>query len=231
MDIRDRLSPNFDERPAGIPIDMLVIHYTGMETFDAALDRLCDGAAKVSAHYAISMDGIVYRLVPEARRAWHAGVSSWRGHTDVNGRSIGIELENPGHEFGYQEFSEPQMSALESLASDILGRHPIPARNVVGHSDVAPTRKQDPGEKFDWRRLARAGIGNWPAHPEAMDADETVDNVVDGLAAYGYDTSDVLAATAAFQAHFSYKRVIKHTDKETRRILYLLLAHMSENQK
>ncbi|MGY8992341.1 MAG: N-acetylmuramoyl-L-alanine amidase, partial [Rhodospirillales bacterium] len=170
-------SPNFDDRPAGLPVDMLVLHYTGMKSASDALDRLCDPAAKVSAHYLVNMNGSVSALVDEEKRAWHAGVSFWRGHTDVNARSIGIELVNPGHEFGYVPFPEKQMAALIKLAKDILKRHAIEARNVVGHSDIAPRRKMDPGELFDWPRLAAAGIGLWfdtkgPGHIEpANDAD------------------------------------------------------------
>ena len=159
----ERPSPNHDSRPPGAAIDMLVLHYTGMIDARAALDRLCDPAAKVSAHYLIDEDGAVHRLVAESRRAWHAGRAVWRGNGDVNGASIGIELVNPGHEFGYRPFPDPQMDALIALARAILARHPIPARNVVGHSDVAPARRADPGELFDWARLAAAGIGLWPA--------------------------------------------------------------------
>jgi len=150
----DRPSPNTDARRDGTPIDMLVLHYTGMLTGAAALSRLSDPAAKVSAHYLIDEDGTVYRLVAEEKRAWHAGVANWRGVSDINGRSVGIELVNPGHEFIYRDFPQPQMTALIGLARDILTRHSIPARNVVGHSDIAPDRKLDPGERFDWRSLA-----------------------------------------------------------------------------
>ena len=155
-------SSSFDDRPAGAPVDVLVIHYTGMAGAEEALNRLCDPAARVSAHYLIDEDGTVIRLVDESRRAWHAGHAFWRGAADVNGRSIGIELVNPGHELGYRPFAEAQMRALKHLARGILSRHPIPPRNVVGHSDVAPRRKKDPGELFDWRSLARAGIGPLP---------------------------------------------------------------------
>src|SRR5579871_10256 len=155
-------SPNHDERPPGAAIDILVLHYTGMKTADEALARLCDPAARVSAHYTIGRDGRIYAHVPEERRAWHAGVSWWAGETNVNARSMGIELVNPGHEFGYIPFAEPQIEALIELAKGIVSRHPIPPRRVVGHSDVAPARKTDPGELFPWQRLAQAGIGVWP---------------------------------------------------------------------
>ncbi len=155
-------SPNHDARPAGGAVDILVLHYTGMKTADEALARLCDPAAKVSAHYTIGRDGRVFAHVPEDRRAWHAGVSFWAGETNVNARSIGIELVNPGHEFGYAPFPEAQIASLIDLAHGIVTRHPIPPRRVLGHSDVAPARKMDPGELFPWRHLAEFGIGLWP---------------------------------------------------------------------
>ncbi len=158
----DRPSPNHDARPAGAAIDMLVLHYTGMKTAEEALARLCDPAAKVSAHYTIDRDGTVYAHVPEERRAWHAGVSFWSGENGVNARSIGVELVNPGHEFGYIPFTDDQIASLIDLARGILSRHPIPARRVLGHSDVAPARKTDPGELFPWRHLADFDIGVWP---------------------------------------------------------------------
>src|SRR5262249_6695143 len=151
-----------NERPVAGRIDMLVLHYTGMRTGEAALERLCDPVAKVSSHYLVEEDGTTWRLVPEEKRAWHAGVSFWAGERDINDFSIGIELVNPGHEFGYRPFPEAQMQALEALARDIVDRHAIRPHRVVGHSDVAPTRKTDPGELFDWARLARKGIGLWP---------------------------------------------------------------------
>jgi N-acetylmuramoyl-L-alanine amidase len=155
-------SSNHDER--GCPVDMLILHYTGMRTAQAALDRLRDPAAQVSAHYVVNEEGTVFRLVPEDRRAWHAGVSHWRGHTALNARSIGIEIVNPGHEFGYRDFPVLQLAAVCDLCLPILARHAIPARNVVAHSDVAADRKQDPGERFDWRALAENGVGLWPWH-------------------------------------------------------------------
>lgn len=150
-------SPNHDERRLGPP-DMAVIHYTGMRSAEAARARLCDPASKVSAHWLIGLDGRAEALVPEERRAWHAGVSVWEGVADVNSRSIGIELANPGHEWGYHPFPEPQMRALEALLGAIMARWPVRAENVVGHEQVAPGRKIDPGPKFDWARLARQGL-------------------------------------------------------------------------
>lgn len=224
MIVRERPSPNFDARAAGTPVDMLVLHYTGMETAAAALDRLTDAAAKVSAHYLIDEDGAVWSLVDETRRAWHAGVSYWRGATDINSRSIGIELVNPGHEFGYRPFPEAQMAALIGLATAILGRHPIPPSNVVGHSDIAPRRKTDPGELFDWPRLAAAGIGLWPGEADTciMDADA----VTARLAAVGYETVDVFASLRAFQRHFRPARVNGRIDFETARRLEGLIERI-----
>ena len=160
--MRDLPSPNHDERPAGTPIDMLILHYTGMATAQEAVDRLRDPEARVSSHYVVDEDGTVLRLVPEDRLAFHAGVSYWRGHSGLNARSIGVEIVNPGHDWGYREFPVLQLAAVCDLGLDILSRNPIPARNIVAHSDVAPNRKQDPGELFDWEGLARNGVGLWP---------------------------------------------------------------------
>src|SRR5471032_2704515 len=183
LKIVERRSPNHDERPAGAAIDILVLHYTGMKTAEEALARLCDPAARVSAHYTIDRDGTIYAHVPEERRAWHAGISCWAGETNVNARSIGIELVNPGHEFGYIPFAEPQIAALIELARGILSRHPIPAQRLIGHSDVAPARKTDPGELFPWQPLAQSGIGVWPNLSSPI---ITVDGDAAGLSRYGY---------------------------------------------
>ncbi len=211
-----RPSPNFDDRPPATPIDMLVLHYTGMESAEVALARLCDPAAKVSAHYVIDEDGAIISMVDEAARAWHAGAASWRGEPDVNGRSIGIELVNPGHEFGYRRFAEAQMAALEGLAGEVLSRHPIAPRHVLGHSDVAPGRKTDPGELFDWPRLARAGIGLWPGDDQAIGGPGDGDEL---LVRFGYGigaTSDARdAAIEAFQRHFRPSRIDGAMDRET----------------
>jgi len=210
LEIIDYPSPNFDARPDGMPIDMLVLHYTGMPTGEEALARLTDIEHEVSAHYLIEEDGRIFRLVAEAERAWHAGVSYWRGHKSLNARSIGIELVNPGHDFGYRPFPERQMMALETLALDILARHPIPPRNVVGHSDIAPTRKNDPGELFDWRSLAAKGIGMWPERAETAPR-----NVMDALETVGYETLDYSRALAAFQRHFRPAEIQGVSDPDT----------------
>jgi N-acetylmuramoyl-L-alanine amidase len=160
--IEERPSPNFGPRRGGAVPSMVVLHYTGMETAAAAIGRLADPASQVSAHYVICSDGRVVRMVDEEMRAWHAGVACWGGIADVNSRSIGIEIVNPGHELGYSPFPEPQMAALAGILTDILSRHGIPPERVVGHACVAPERKRDPGEKFDWRRLALSGLSIWP---------------------------------------------------------------------
>ena len=214
-------SPNFDDRPPSTPVDMLVLHYTGMESAEAALDRLCDPQAKVSAHYVIDEDGAVAPLVEEHSRSWHAGRALWRGETDINARSIGVELVNPGHEFGYRDFTDDQMAALKDLALDILARHPIPARNVVGHSDVAPRRKTDPGELFDWAGLAEAGVGLWPGGAEAAEADQ--DQVLEWLRAYGYDTAEGPQAISAFQRHFRPETVDGRADGQTAGLIRALI--------
>ena len=211
----DQFSPNFDDRPDGAPIDTLVLHYTGMETADAALDRLCDQTAKVSAHYVIDEDGTVCRLVAEQARAWHAGKSFWRGVSGLNACSIGIELVNPGHEFGYRPFPDVQMAALISLGHDILSRHPISPRNVVGHSDIAPARKEDPGELFDWKQLAAAGIGLWPGDVPALALALGADDAATALATIGYDTEDLSAAIRAFQRRFRPGTIDGGLDAET----------------
>ncbi len=215
-------SPNFEPRPDGVAIDMLVVHYTGMRSADEALQRLCDPDAKVSAHYLIDEDGTLHHLVAEDQRAWHAGVASWRGAANINDRSIGIELVNPGHEFGYRPFPEPQLAAFEELAAAILARHPIPAGNVVGHSDVAPTRKTDPGEFFDWRRMATAGIGLWPQPAEHREDDQS--RLADMLRDIGYDIEDFSAAVRAFQRHFRPERMNGRIDPETARLVAGLRA-------
>jgi N-acetylmuramoyl-L-alanine amidase len=188
-----------------------------MRSAEDALRRLRDPEAKVSAHYLIDEDGSVVAMVPEADRAWHAGVSSWRGRRALNDVSIGIELVNPGHEWGYRAFPEPQMAALVALARDLLRRWPIPPARVVGHSDVAPTRKQDPGELLDWQRLAREGIGIWPEAPIARPPDH--DGAVAALRRIGYplEAEDVpfTLALAAFQRRFRPGRVDGRLDAET----------------
>jgi N-acetylmuramoyl-L-alanine amidase len=238
-----RPSPNFDARDAGVPIDMLVMHYTGMQTAEAALDRLTDESAKVSAHYFIDEDGQIYSLVQEEMRAWHAGVSCWRGHRNVNARSIGIEIVNPGHEFGYCAFPDNQMEAVLALSGNLVARHAIPPRNVVGHSDVAPDRKEDPGELFDWQGLAEEGIGLWyretDLEPHALGilqpgmSGSGVFRLQEALRAIGYGlTPDenygagLVCVVRAFQRHWRPSRVDGIADQETQSIVYALLKEV-----
>ena len=226
----ERPSPNHEARSPDIAVDILLLHYTGMPTAEAALTRLCDPAARVSAHYTIDEDGTLYRHVDEDRRAWHAGTSFWAGSTDINGRSIGIELVNPGHEFGYRAFPEAQMAALCGLATGILARHPIPPHRVLAHSDVAPGRKEDPGELFDWARLAADGIGLWPG--EGIKESETPIAAIQlMLARFGYEVTgtSVLdeatrSALAAFQRHFRPARIDGEPDADTAGRLQALCA-------
>jgi len=223
MEIIAHPSPNYDSRD-GAPIEKLVLHYTGMPSGEEALTRLCDPQAKVSAHYLVEEDGRIFRLVAESERAWHAGIAYWRGCTDMNARSIGIELVNPGHEWGYRPFPEGQIAALIPLCQDILKRNQqIKDRSVVGHSDIAFRRKQDPGELFPWERLADAGIGLWHGNPPPKDiprplacgdAGEHVRQMQEMLVFYGYgmpidamygiNTEQVVLA---FQRHFRPERV------------------------
>ncbi len=233
-------SPNHDSRAPGSRIELLIVHYTGMPTADGARARLCDAAAKVSSHYLIYETGEIFRLVAEDRRAWHAGAGGWRGQGDVNSRSIGIELVNPGHEHGYRPFPPAQMGAFVTLAHGILTRHPIDAQGVLGHSDVAPARKTDPGELFDWRGLAADGIGLWPdlaakpaPGPAGLTLGATGDAVRDlqsKLAAYGYEIpidgiygNDTMLVVSAFQRHFRPWRIDGQTDGETLSYLDKLL--------
>jgi N-acetylmuramoyl-L-alanine amidase len=207
----ERPSPNHGPRRPGAPIDLLLLHYTGMATTDAALERLTDPATQVGCHWLIDEDGTIYRLIDEDQRAWHAGRSFWAGERDINSRSIGIELVNPGHECGYRPFPPTQMAALVELAHGILARHPIAPHRVLGHSDVAPDRKRDPGELFDWAWLAARGIGLWPAPAAAA---ESIDVAAD-LQKIGYEHGDA-ATIVAFQRHFHPARIDGVTDGGTR---------------
>jgi N-acetylmuramoyl-L-alanine amidase len=224
----DAPSPNFDARTA--PPDMAVLHYTGMASGEAALERLRDPAAKVSAHYLVEEDGRIFRLVDEARRAWHAGLSFWRGERDINARSIGIEIVNPGHEWGYRAFPAPQIDAVIGLLDSIRGRWTIPDACILGHSDVAPDRKQDPGELFPWARLAGAGHGLWaepapaPGDPlQEGDQGVGVFALQAALTRLGYDCAPssvydekTRAVVIAFQRHWAPHRVDGVADGATR---------------
>jgi N-acetylmuramoyl-L-alanine amidase len=226
-----RPSPNFDERQGGPP-DIILLHYTGMQTGEAALERLCAADSKVSAHYVVFEDGRIVQCVPEEKRAWHAGVASWAGETDINSRSIGIEIVNPGHEFGYRDFPLRQVAAVISLCKTIATRRgPMAANRVLAHSDVAPTRKQDPGEKFPWGLLSESGIGHWvrPAPLEVEgptlkpgDHGEAVKRLQQALRSYGYGIEEsgdydeaTRAVVTAFQRHFRPVRVDGVADAST----------------
>jgi N-acetylmuramoyl-L-alanine amidase len=221
IDIIDSPSPNFDER--NLPITMLVLHYTGMADAASAIARLSDPEAKVSAHYLVAEDGQVLRMVAEEKRAWHAGRSWWRGVQDVNSASIGIEIVNPGHEFGYRPFSEPQMDALVPLVADIVKRHNIRPAYVVGHSDIAPERKQDPGELFDWAKLARLGLAVGRPARNLIDPLWTDGGFLLALERFGYDVRKPQAAVTAFQRRFRPERMDGIIDGESRAILLGLL--------
>jgi N-acetylmuramoyl-L-alanine amidase len=237
MDVIPAASPNFDMRKS--PPDMIVLHYTGMRTGAEALDRLRDAEAKVSAHYVVEEDGRIFTLVAEERRAWHAGVSFWKGERDINGCSIGIEIVNPGHEFGYRAFPDAQIEAVIALVGDIRTRWIIDDARIIGHSDVAPGRKEDPGELFPWRRLAQAGHGLWvepdpaPGAPLA-EGDEGVGvfALQAGLTRLGYDSApsgkfdgQTTAILRAFQRHWRPEKVDGVADGETRaRVIAVLRA-------
>ena len=222
MDFADYPSPNFNERPLANLIDMIVLHYTGMQSAEAALERMCAPVAKVSAHYMVDEDGGVFRLVAEEKRAWHAGKSFWQGATNINARSIGIEIVNPGHEFGYPPFPQSQMAGLHNLLQEVIRRHEIPATRVIGHSDIAPDRKRDPGELFDWRGLAAAGLAIWP--DRAKDPIAPLD-VTKTLADIGYDPRVPTAdAIRAFQRRFVPHAVSGKADLATRGIIAAVAA-------
>lgn len=237
---RLRPSPNHGERANGGTIDMLILHYTGMVTAEDAIQRLCDPRAEVSAHYVVDEDGSILQCVPEARRAWHAGKSCWKGDRDINSRSIGIEIVNPGHEHGYREFPEPQIEAVMDLCKDICQRHAIKPWRVLAHSDIAPERKEDPGELFPWARLAANGIGHHvePAPVIAGnimmqegESGQPVEALQSMLALYGYDV-DVSGifdaatrfAVTAFQRHFRPMLVDGIVDQSTLVTLHQLLS-------
>ena len=239
-------SPNIDDRTGLGRPDMIVLHYTGMQFCHEAIHRLCDTKARVSSHYVVQENGSIVQLVPEGMRAWHAGVSVWGGDPDVNSRSIGIEICNPGHDFGYPEFPSRQIAATITLCRSILTRHIIRPENIVAHSDVAPSRKNDPGEKFPWKRLAQSGIGLWVevgavADIEPLKPNDTGTKITDlqrSLAEYGYgidisgrydvSTKEVITA---FQRHFRPSQVDGIADAETMQMLRKLLVAREQSEK
>jgi N-acetylmuramoyl-L-alanine amidase len=233
------VSPNHEARIGVVRPDILLLHYTGMKSTQAALERLCDPGPRVSSHYLVFEDGRIFQLVPEARRAYHAGASSWERTSDINSRSIGIEIGNQGHDFGCPEFPDAQVAAVIALCRDILARSSIAPRRVLGHSDVAPDRKRDPGEGFPWRRLAEAGVGLWVEPAPIVDGaalrpgdrGEEVATLQQALADYGYgitltgsyDTTTEIVVTA-FQRHFRPARVDGIADASTVRTLNKLIT-------
>jgi N-acetylmuramoyl-L-alanine amidase len=226
---RDQPSPNCDARDERI--SMVVLHYTDMPSAEAALTRLCDPAAKVSAHYVITEDGEVIRLVDESMRAWHAGMSYWRGKSNVNGCSIGIELANPGHTCGYRPFPDAQIDALVPLLHRIVQDYDIPRANVVGHSDIAPQRKLDPGELFPWERLAQYRLAL--PRPDRLELGDPFDN--DGsfylaLERFGYDVSEGKKAVEAFQRRWRPEKIDGEIDGQIRAILFRLLLDRDQGR-
>lgn len=227
MPFIERSSPNFNARTTGIR--HVVVHYTGMTSRDEALARLCDAAAKVSAHYLIDQEGTIFRLVPEEHRAWHAGVSYWRGVRDLNSTSVGIELCNPGHDWGYRSFPAPQLRALKDLLADLFARHRLSPEALLGHSDIAPSRKADPGELFPWRDFAADGFGLWPEDAMPLAGHAGLAGAFRRLSEIGYavpttpeEGSDILNAESAatdvlkaFQRRYLPDRIDGHLDPET----------------
>lgn len=225
-DIISRPSPNHDARAHAI--SMAVLHYTGMRTGEEALERMCSPEAAVSAHYMIEEDGRIFQLVSEEDRAWHAGRSRWRGMADINSRSIGIELVNPGHEWGYRLFPEKQMKSAIRLLHEIMRLYEIAPRDVVGHSDIAPSRKSDPGELFDWQRLARLGLAVQRPTRALTDPGWSDAAFLLALERYGYDVSDGRAATIAFQRRFRPEILDGVIDGQCRAILMRLLLDLED---
>ncbi len=221
MTIIDTPSPNWDER--SLPVSMLVLHYTGMQDADSAIARLRDPAAKVSCHYLVAEDGTILRMVDEDKRAWHAGRSHWRAIDDVNSASIGIEIVNPGHDWGYRPFPAEQIEALIPLIANIKERHGITRGDVVGHSDIAPARKRDPGELFPWHSLARLRLALPRPTRNLMDPQWTQAGFCLALERFGYDVADRMAAIMAFQRRFRPELIDGEIDAECRMILLALL--------
>ncbi|MGP1353142.1 MAG: N-acetylmuramoyl-L-alanine amidase [Parasphingopyxis sp.] len=228
MSIVETPSPNFNDRK--LPVSMLVMHYTGMVDGASAIRRLTSSESGVSSHYVVNEDGTVLRLVDEGKRAWHAGASYWRGITDVNSASIGIEIVNPGHEFGYRPFPADQVAAVVRLTDEIRKRHDIPRANVVGHSDVAPARRQDPGELFPWDKLARFGHALSRPEDATTDPGWTDSAFLVALERFGYDIEDKMAAVVAFQRRFRPELIDGTIDGQSRAILFQLLLEREQGE-
>ena len=224
-------SPNFEPRRGKTRADMLLLHYTGMMSAARVVAWFASPSSKLSSHYVIDDDGHITQMVSERDRAWHAGVGSWAGETDINSASIGIEIQNPGHDLGYPEFNATQMAAVTALCQDIIARNAIPPTRVLAHSDVSPGRKIDPGEKFDWRGLHASGVGHWVEPAPLDDGDEgfgtgasdpAILRATELLARYGYGivpspTLDVTGAKVlrSFQLHFRPGRPDGRLDRST----------------
>ncbi|WOH79800.1 N-acetylmuramoyl-L-alanine amidase [Bradyrhizobium sp. BEA-2-5] len=234
-------SANFGDRANGRQPDMIVLHYTGMPDVEGALARLCTAGTEVSAHYVVLEDGRIVQCVPEAKRAWHAGASSWAGEDDINSCSIGIEIINRGHDWGYPEFPLRQIAAVIALCRGIMLRRNVPAHRVLGHSDVAPARKKDPGEKFPWHSLANSGVGHWvqPAPIVRGDAlqlgaiSDSVSNMQAAFRRYGYNIptngkfdGPTMEVVTAFQRHFRPERIDGIADRSTMATLHALLESL-----
>ncbi|WP_081421842.1 N-acetylmuramoyl-L-alanine amidase [Tardiphaga robiniae] len=234
-------SPNFGDRNKGLVPDMIVLHYTGMPDPEGAIARLCSAGTDVSAHYIVLEDGRIVQTVPEAKRAWHAGVGFWAGEEDINSCSIGIEIINRGHDWGYPDFPSRQIAAVTALCRGIMLRHDLQPHRVLGHSDVSPSRKKDPGEKFPWHSLANSGVGHWvmPApivRGETMKLGTAGDDVLalqHALARYGYGietdgqyNAPTMEVVTAFQRHFRPERVDGLVDHSTLTTLQALLASL-----
>ena len=239
MRIFSNPSPNFDNRPKSADINLLIFHYTGMQSASDARRRLCDSSASVSAHYLIDEDGIIEQLVDEEKRAWHAGISCWQGISVLNNHSIGVELVNPGHEWGYRPFTAQQMDALLWLSKEIIKRHCILKRHILGHSDIAPNRKEDPGELFNWEWLAGHGVGLWPTPKKTffsvklvpeMESD-AVKELQMQLSEYGYHIRKdgyyglkTAQVVIAFRRHFLQDHIVDYWDQTAQQRLSGLLA-------
>ncbi len=221
MEMIERPSPNFDER--ALPVSMIVLHYTGMPDAAGALDRLTSPESQVSAHYLVDEDGSIFSLVDESKRAWHAGKSRWRGVSDINSASVGIEIVNPGHEFGYRPFPDEQIAALIPLVASIKECHAIGRGNVVGHSDVAPARKEDPGELFPWEALARRRLALPSPKRDLIDPFWTDGGFLLALERFGYEVTDPQKAVIAFQRRFRPDLIDGIIDGECRAKLLALL--------
>lgn len=236
-------SPNFGARRGGREPDMLLLHYTGMSSGQGALDWLRSPQSEVSSHYVVLEDGTIHQLVCEDLRAWHAGRSFWRGETDINSCSIGIEIANPGHDGGYPDFPDAQTDAVVDLCRDCIARRGIAPERVLAHSDVAPSRKCDPGEKFPWARLHASGVGHWVAPSETRsgrylqqgESGQPIEALQSLLALYGYQVevsgcfdAATSAAVSAFQRHFRPARIDGVADVSTIETLHRLLAALPQ---